>query len=310
MSNPQSLEAHFDNIHIQQKPKTKRITQEFLNKLLSSDFQQYYKSHPLNDVLYLQMQDFAEIENLDTFTGLKTLYLNGNQIEEIKNLGYCTQLKALYLQENMIKKIENLENLENLSTLNISYNMITKIEKLGNNQKLHALHLTKNSIGVGGLSDIEHLKELKSLATLDLSDNFIDTPDYKKFIAILQGIPKLSALYLRNNPIIDIIPNYRKVMVYSLPGLTYLDDKPVFDEEKRFAKAFMEGGVEAEKREMQLFKEEEWEKHRKQHEAFKAKYFGKKDTDNDEPVGEDLESIATSKLETYYSNQSSEEEKE
>jgi dynein assembly factor 1 len=33
-------------------------------------------------------------------------------------------------------------------------------------------------------------------------------------------------------------------MIARLPGLKYLDDRPVFDEDRRFAEAFDKGGIE------------------------------------------------------------------
>ena len=45
----------------------------------------------------------------------------------------------------------------------------------------------------------------------------------------------LAVLYMQNNPICKKINHYRKKLIYSLPNLKYLDDKPVFDDEWRYA---------------------------------------------------------------------------
>lgn len=37
--------------------------------------------------------------------------------------------------------------------------------------------------------------------------------------------------------------NYRKKYIYSLPNLKYLDEMPVFKDERKFAEAFKEGGI-------------------------------------------------------------------
>lgn len=42
----------------------KRMTKEYIQKLLRSDFQLYYCSPELNDSLYLHYKGFVEIENL------------------------------------------------------------------------------------------------------------------------------------------------------------------------------------------------------------------------------------------------------
>ena len=283
-----------------------RITKEFIKKLLRSDMKQYYCTPSLNDILYLHYKGFDAIENLEEFTELKVLYIEGNAIGKIENLGFCNKLKCLYLQENLVRKIENLENLEDLVSLNLSDNLIEVIEGLGNNQKLENLQLKRNRIGIHGLVDIEHLRQLKSVGALDISNNAIDCDNYEEFISILEDMTSLAVLYLQNNPICKKIPNYRKTLTVKLKNLKYLDDRPIFPEERRFAEAFYTGGIEAEKIERQKFKDEEEEKHRMQHEAFKARFIVRnqtlpKDKENDSDASNTENSVNTSKLETYYS---------
>jgi len=50
--------------------------------------------------------------------------------------------------------------------------------------------------------------------------------------------------------------NYRKTLIHKLPKLKFLDDRPVFDDERRFAEAFMAGGIEAEREERKKYKKE------------------------------------------------------
>ena len=42
----------------------------------------------------------------------------------------------------------------------------------------------------------------------------------------------------KNKKKVSAIPSYRKAVIAALPGLTYLDDRPVFDEERRCAEAW------------------------------------------------------------------------
>lgn len=90
-------------------------------------------------------------------------------------------------------------------------------------------------------------------------------------------MPNLAVLYLQNNPFIKKFKNYRKTFIYSLPNLKYLvifvitisfynkkneykqDDRPVFDDERRYAEAFQRGGLEEEKAERKRYKEEKEE---------------------------------------------------
>lgn len=49
-------------------------------------------------------------------------------------------------------------------------------------------------------------------------------------------------------------------MISTLPSLTYIDERPVFEEERRFAEAFSKGGRDAEKEERKNWDEERKEK--------------------------------------------------
>ncbi len=60
---------------------TKLITNEFLKKLMRSDFKHYYTTPHLNDAIYLHYKGFERITNLEEYTGLKVIYLEGNALK-------------------------------------------------------------------------------------------------------------------------------------------------------------------------------------------------------------------------------------
>lgn len=315
----------------QQKPEpedeSKRITKQFLKNLLRSDIKLYYCTPNLNDALYLHYKGFEAIENLEEFADLKVLYLESNCIAKIENLSNKSKLRCLYLQENLIRKIENLETLESLVTLNLSDNFITTIEGLDKNLELETLQLKRNKIGINGLSDIEHLAKLKKLSSLDVSNNHIDCENYEDFIQILEKMESLAVLYLQNNPICKKIPNYRKTLIARLKGLKFLDDRPVFPEERRFAEAFYYHGADAEREERRKFKQEEEDKHWQQHQAFREKFIlpyqqrtnpitntenqehQESSSLNDSGLAINNPSISSSNLETYYTTEDADSNK-
>lgn len=243
-----------------------RLSEKYLNKLLCSNIRMYYRTHELNDTLYLHFKGFKKIENLHTFTNLKVLYMEGNAIKKIEGLSNLKQLTSLYLHENVIEKIEGLDELENLVNLNLSDNCISKIENLANLKNLTNLLLKRNRIGINGIDDLSGLLELSptikyhlvnSFSVIDVSDNRIDDENILEKIFV--NVPSLRVLYLMGNDCIRKISHYRKKFIAYLKDLRYLDDRPVFEDERRFSEAFARGGLEEEKLERVRFKKEKEE---------------------------------------------------
>ena len=65
-------------------------------------------------------------------------------------------------------------------------------------------------------------------------------------------MPNLKVLYMQGNGCVNKIKNYRKTMIDKLPQLKYLDDRPVFADDRRNAEAFARGGLEEERKERAL----------------------------------------------------------
>ena len=54
----------------------------------------------------------------------------------------------------------------------------------------------------------------------------------------------LAVVYLQNNQFNKKIAHYRKSLISKMSNLKYIDDKPVFDDERRYAEAWARGGLE------------------------------------------------------------------
>jgi len=59
---------------------------------------------------------------------------------------------------------------------------------------------------------------------------------------------ELSVLYLNSNTLVRTEKNYRKKYIYTLKKLKFLDDMPIKPDERKFAEAFKEGGLEYERK--------------------------------------------------------------
>jgi len=136
------------------------------------------------------------------------------------------------------------ESLAQLDTLNMNQNLIETVSGLAPLAKLNTLLLKRNHLK--NVASLTGLKECPSISVLDLSENQIEDG---ALVDLLVLLPNLKVLYLQGNPVCGRIPQYRKTLIARVKTLTYLDERPVSDEERRLAEAWLEGGLEAEKKE-------------------------------------------------------------
>lgn len=220
-----------------------------------------YGTPSLNDKLYLHFQGFDRIQNLEAYTGLKSLFLEGNGLEDLEGLQECKELRCLFAQQNMITSIP--ESLPvSLSTLHVSNTNLSRIENVARLVDLQTLQASKCKLKT--LDSITELKHCAQLSTVDLQQNEIDG-DPDSMVALFQSMPKLACLYLQGNPIVSSVRQYRKRMIASVPTLAYLDDRPVFELERVCAEAWAVGGLDAEKAARKAFKDEEEAKQKRDH---------------------------------------------
>jgi dynein assembly factor 1 len=246
------------------------LSNRYLWEMFKREPKKYYRTPSLNDKLYLHYKGFSYIRNLEQFTELKCLYFEGNGCKSMKGLEQNTMLRSLFIQENIIETIEGLDTLKELRQLNLNENMIKKVTGLAGCEKLDTIYLKRNRIGKDEAGDVESLKgllERPTISCLDLQDNYISDPAILE--EVLYKLPNLSVLYLQNNPVTKRVDNYRKTLISKIPTLKYLDDRPVFEEDRRRAEAFARGGMEEERKEIKRIKKEKDDKHWANHEAFR-----------------------------------------
>ena len=109
-----------------------------------------------------------------------------------------------------------------------------------------------HQVGGNSLTSLEGLECLPRcalLSSLDVTHNGLEG-DGDALLALLAAMPALRALYLSaGNPIASAVRPYRKRVIAAAHGLVYLDERPVFDAERRGAVAWVQGGEEAERAE-------------------------------------------------------------
>ena len=219
------------------------ITEKYCKKVC--EYNGGYEYPHLNSNLYLHFQGFHKIQNLDSFINLKVLYLESNCLDKIENLSNLKNLTCLYLQNNYIKEIENLENNTNLVILNLSNNKIKKIQNLDKLYKLENLYVEKNHLD--DIEGIEGLLQIKKLILLDIQNNKLND-NSEGILSLFEKLAHLKVLYFKGNDAMRMISNYRRTLIVRLKHLTYLDDRPIKEEDRIGAKAYLEGGYAAEQK--------------------------------------------------------------
>mmetsp|Transcript_80729 Transcript_80729/g.249019 ORF Transcript_80729/g.249019 Transcript_80729/m.249019 type:complete len:554 (+) Transcript_80729:61-1722(+) len=241
------------------------MTKAELKKVIDSDRRVYYRSEDLNDKLYIHYKGWRQLRHLEGWTGLRALYAECNAFDRIQGLHCCRSLRSLFLQENCIKRIEGLENCPDLWNINLSNNFIERIEGLSHLRNLNTLTIAKNKLGLHGVEDLVELVET-TVSSLDVQDNLIGDPD--ALPEVFMRMTELRVLYLKGNPCAKKIPNYRKSITVCCEDLRYLDDRPVFPEDRRAADAFNRGGLEEERAERRRIREENSARHERNMKAF------------------------------------------
>lgn len=178
-------------------------------------------------------------------------------------------MRSLFLQENLIKDIEGLDNLKELVVLNLNDNIIEKVSGLGNCPAIQTCYLKRNKLGrntAGNLESLRGLLECPTITCLDISENYLTDPEILP--EILQKMPNLACLYSQGNDFQKKISSYRKTIIAKMPNLKFVDDRPVFEDDRRRAEAWLRGGMDEERLEMKLIKKEKEAKHWANHDAF------------------------------------------
>jgi dynein assembly factor 1 len=137
------------------------------------------------------------------------------------------------VQQNCLRTLDGLGQLPNLNTLNVSSNGLTSLQGLDDCPLVATLNADRNHLSTAAA--LAPLLKCASLHTLDLQHNEIEDTDA---VDLIVQVPQLRCLYLAGNPVVSKIPSYRKALIARCPHLTYLDDRLVTEEERRWCQAW------------------------------------------------------------------------
>ncbi|XP_036146136.1 leucine-rich repeat and guanylate kinase domain-containing protein isoform X3 [Monomorium pharaonis] len=208
---------------------------------------------PLSGLLYLIYLNASHnrIEHLSDFAPpwyLTYINLSYNYLTDIGDLRNCWNIVRLNLSHNILESISGLENLKHLQYLNLSYNLIECIENL-DGLNLRELNLEGNCItsfrsvtpgrginvlpnlriillGYNRLSTLSFFKDTYSLRFVDLKFNRI-----ADLLEVLNLTGSIFEIDFRGNTCTKW-PNYRNVLISSIPSIKFIDSVEVLEEEK------------------------------------------------------------------------------
>ncbi|XP_011694530.1 PREDICTED: leucine-rich repeat and guanylate kinase domain-containing protein-like isoform X2 [Wasmannia auropunctata] len=208
---------------------------------------------PLSGLPYLMYLNAShnQIEHLTNFVSpwyLTYVNLSHNQMTGIDELKNCWSIVRLNLSHNILESISGLENLKHLQYLNLSYNLIACIENL-DGLNIRELNLEGNCItsfksatpghgintlhrlriillGYNKLSTLDFFKDAYGLRFVDLKYNKISD-----LMEVLNLKGSISEVDFRGNTCTKW-PNYRNLLIYSIPNVKFIDGVEVFPEEK------------------------------------------------------------------------------
>lgn len=218
---------------------------------------QGYRTPELNEKLYLHHFGFPTItSHITPYCCCRVLYLSHNAISDLSPLAPLTQLDSLFISNNTLTTLETLPCLPLLRLLDVSHNTLREMHTMTPQTQLETLLVSHNH--VKNIHDI--CVSFPALTSLDLGYNQIPSLEMVEQ-ALAERSTILATLVLLGNPAQRLSSqsnsHYRKRIINFFSGLRFLDEYPIFLEERRVAEAFGVGGREEEEKMKRQIKAEE-----------------------------------------------------
>lgn len=210
--------------------------------------------------LFVQNNTIRSLRTLATpLRNLRVINISHNYITSLAGLAAgCPMLETLQASHNRIASLQACEDLWQLSTtltsVDLSFNAIEQYEEKvgelddGNGTATEEAPPAEQLVADGNCG-AEGSENASTPAVLGVTPSTaMMRPKQPPLVVVdfFRRLPEVSVIYLHGNSIIHGLRHYRRNMILHLPALTYLDERPVFPEERRLVEAWGTGGEEAE----------------------------------------------------------------
>lgn len=220
--------------------------------------------------LFVQNNFIRSLSSLTaTLHGLRVLNVSNNYLTSLHGIAAgCPSLETLQASHNQLTSLEVCEELwllaGSLTSVDLSFNRIeTAHEPAGSATAAPGAKTTTTAVRESGCTADDDVRIVDASDTSAVAPAAVPNtavalpkPDPLVIAQFFQHLPLASVIYFQGNGLSHRLRHYRRNMILHLPALTYLDDRPIFSEERRVIEAWGRGGDTAEAAERAAIREE------------------------------------------------------
>ncbi|KPA84578.1 hypothetical protein ABB37_01112 [Leptomonas pyrrhocoris] len=227
--------------------------------------------------LFVQNNFIRSLTSLTaTLNGLRVLNVSHNYLTSLRGIAAaCPFLETLQASHNQLTSLEVCEELwqlaGSLTSVDLSFNRIetcaAPMESPADAAAPDSFPATRSAdddIHIIDPADGREVMDSTQVAGAAQAAIAAAVPlpakgsseDALALVHFFQRLPLVSVVYMQGNGLAHRLRSYRRNMILHLPALTYLDERPVFPEERRVVEAWGRGGEDAEAAERAAIREE------------------------------------------------------
>ncbi|CAJ1033657.1 putative Leucine rich repeat [Leishmania shawi] len=221
--------------------------------------------------LFVQNNFIRSLSSLTTtLHGLRVLNVSHNYLTSLRGIAAgCPSLETLQASHNQLTSLEVCEELwqlaGSLTSVDLSFNRIEASREPAGSATANPV----TTVATTTARELEDTAAADDVRIVDAADTgavlsaampptvvALPKPDPLAIAQFFQHLPLVSVIYLQGNGLSHRLRHYRRNMILHLPALTYLDERPVFPEERRVVEAWGRCGDAGEASERAAIREE------------------------------------------------------